>query len=422
MSKQVAVIDIGTTGIRILVAKINETGIPHIIAKSQVSSNARKKFEIEDESLLTDSIKSALKKIRDQTGIIIKTAYISISGDCLKFLSNSDSIAISDNEGDITSAHVGQVLDKTASVEIYDDELLVDIIPLTYYVDGKPENDPLGLVGNKLSVEAKVVLGSKEYIEKLTACVNNAGLQVDGYVPFFMAMGELLSESEVDEEEQSTLLVDVGGQVTEYVIYYKGKPFLFGAVPVGGDSITNDLAQVFKISLSEAETIKKDYPLATLEVLSNNIDVAIFSLESGTQEILKVAQIVEVMQARIENIFEIVKDRLEEEDVETQYIDRVILTGDGITKFKGVDKVSESIFETKFAPIDFSRLTGMKSVFTNASGMLMYIAMQLPLGRKESVFERVFLKENVTAVKSKEKSGFAKFMDKLKDWVSSFKE
>ena len=63
MSKQVAVIDIGTTGIRILVAKINETGIPHIIAKSQVSSNARKKFEIEDESLLTDSIKSALKKI-----------------------------------------------------------------------------------------------------------------------------------------------------------------------------------------------------------------------------------------------------------------------------------------------------------------------------------------------------------------------
>ena len=112
-----------------------------------------------------------------------------------------------------------------------------------------------------------------------------------------------MSESEVDEEEQSTLLVDVGGQVTEYVIYYKGKPFLFGAVPVGGDSITNDLAQVFKISLSEAETIKKDYPLATLEVLSNNIDVAIFSLESGTR-ILKL-QIVEVMQARIENILKL---------------------------------------------------------------------------------------------------------------------
>ena len=66
--------------------------------------------------------------------------------------------------------------------------------------------------------------------------------------------------------------------------------------------------------------------------------------------------------------------------METQYISKIILTGDGITKFKGVDKVSESIFETKFT-IDFSRLTGMKSVFTNASGMLMYITMQLPLGK-----------------------------------------
>lgn len=422
MSKQVAVIDIGTSGIRILAAKINDTGIPHIIAKSAVACNAIKRYEIEDENGLTESISSALKKIKDQTGIIIKSAYINISANNLKFVNNSDVISIPDEEGEITAKHVGQVLDKTASVEVYEDEKLVDIIPLKFWIDEeKNEPDPIGLYAEKLRVDAKVVLGKKEYIDQITKCVNNAGVNVDGYVPFSVSMIMLLPET--DDNINSRMLIDVGGQVTEYVIYYRGKPFSVGTIPVGGDSITNDLAQVFKISLNEAESIKKDYPLASLDVLSNNIDVAVFSLESGTQEILKVAEIVEVMQARIEYIFELIRDKLEEEDIETNLIDQVILTGDGISKFKGVDKVCQNILESPLSLVDFSRLTGMKSIYTLTSGILMYISSQLPLGRKQSVLEREFMsEENNTINKMKDKSIIVKFLEKFKEMIASFRE
>lgn len=422
MSKQVAVIDIGTTGIRILAAKINDTGIPHIIAKSAVACNAIKKYSIEDETKLSESIGLALKKIKDQTGIIIKSAYINISGNNLKFESNSDVISIPEEEGEISEEHIAQVLDKVSSIELYEDEVLVDVIPLKFWIDEeKYEPDPVGIYAEKLRVDAKVVIGDKEYVEQITSCVRNAGVSIDGFVPLSVAVNELLPES--DENTDSRLLIDVGGQITEIVIYYKGKPFLIDSLPIGGDSITSDLAQIFKISLGEAESIKKDYPLACLDVLSNNIDVAVFSLESGTQEILKVAQIVEVMQARIEHIFEVIRDRLEEEDIETDLIGQVILTGDGISKFKGVEIVVQNILESPLFPIDFSRLTGMKSIYTLSSGILMYVSSQLSLGKKQSVLEREFMTDDKRTVsKMKEKNILVKFLEKIKEMIASFRE
>ncbi len=421
MSKQIAVIDIGTTGIRILAAKINDTGIPHIIAKSAVSCNAIKKYVIEDVNGLTESIKTALKKIKDQTGIVIKSAYISIPGKHIKFLSNSDSIDIPDDEEEISYKSIGQLLDKTASVEVYENETIIDVMPIKFYINDETSvADPCGMAASRLKVDAKVILGSKEYINQITECLKNAEISVDGFIPLCLAMTELLNE--VPGDSKSKILIDIGGQVTEYAVYYKEIPYVLGAFPVGGDHITTDLSQVFKISLNEAESIKKDYPLATLEVLSNNIDVAVFSLETGTQEKLKVADLVEVMQARIENIFEIVKAKLDEDEIESSMIDRVIITGDGITKFKGVSSVCTNILECTLTETDFGRLTGMKSVYTYSSGMLMYIASQLPLGRKQSVFEREFQLEDINTAGNAKKGFFAKISEKIKEVLASFRE
>lgn len=419
MSKNIAVLDIGTTGIRILAAKVNDGGLPHIIAKVAVPCRGLRKHVIADRDALIRAIGQAILRIQEQTGISVKSVYAGIQSNFVKFMHNTAIIDFSEDGQEITYSDLARLLDKVASVDIYEDEVLLDVSPLKYVVNEEaPVNDPIGLTASSLRVDADVILGTAAYVNEIKDCIEDAGLSIDGFVPVSIAMEGLLPE--YSDEAKSMLLVDVGGSVTDYTLFYKGKPYATNSIPVGGDNITNDLVQVFNISHSEAEALKRDYPLASSTLVSNNIDIAIHSLESGEQEIIKVEQPVQVMQARIEDIFSLVAQNLVQDGINLKSVDRVIIAGDGISAFKGIDVICSDILGVQYLEIDFSRLTGMKSVYTYASGMVMYISAQLPLGRKQSELEREYQQKSVEPVKKKGLIG--NFTEKLKDMLTGFRE
>ena len=422
MSKNIAVLDIGTTGVRILAAKVNEGGLPHIVAKVAIPCRGLKKYNIYDREILVRAIGQAVLRIQEQTGIAVRSVYVSVQNHYVKFMNNADSIQLSDEGREVTYHDLAVLLDKVASVEMYEDEVLLDISPLKYIINEEAQvRDPIGLSASTLRVEADVIIGDASYINDLKDCIEDAGLSVDGFVPNSIAMAGLLPE--YSEDAKSTLLIDVGGSVTDYTLYYKGKPYAIGAIPVGGDNISSDLAQVFNISPNEAEALKRDYPLASVSLVSNNIDISIHSLATGEQEIIKVEQPVQVMQARIEEIFSMVGQNLSSDNINIGSVDRIIVAGDGIVSFKGVDIICKDLLGVQCLEIDFSRLTGMKSVYTYASGMVMYISSQLPLGRKQSQLEREYQQKAMPEIKKKGISGIKdKLKGKMKDMLTGFRE
>ncbi|MBE7056958.1 MAG: cell division protein FtsA [Ruminococcaceae bacterium] len=422
LSKNIAVLDIGTTGVRILAAKVNEGGLPHIVAKVAIPCRGLKKFKIYDREVLVRAIGQAVLRIQEQTGIVIKSVYSSVQSAYVKYMHNADMIEISDTGREITYHDIATLLDKVASVEMYDDEVLLDVSPLKFVIDGEATVvDPIGLSAKTLEVEADIVLGQAEYINDVKDCIEDAGLEIDGFVPVSLAMAGLMPE--YSEECKSVLMIDVGGSVTDYTLYYKGKPYAIGAIPVGGDNISSDLSQVFKVSPNEAEALKRDYPLASATLVTNNIDIAIHSLASGEQEIIKVEEPVQVMQARIEEIFSMVGRNLNKENININSIDRVIVSGDGLVPFKGTDVICKNILNVQLLEIDFSRLTGMKSVYTYASGMVMYISSQLPLGRKQSQFEKEYQTNDIPQIKKKGFAGILEMVQsKMKNMFTGFRE
>ena len=422
MSKNIAVLDIGTTGVRILAAKVNEGGLPHIVAKVAIPCRGLKKYNIYDREILVRAIGQAVLRIQEQTGIAIRSVYASVQNHYVKFMHNTDTLELSDEGREVTYHDLAVLLDRVASVEMYEDEVLLDVSPLKYIVNEEAQvTDPIGLNASTLRVDADIIIGHASYINDLKDCIEEVGLSVDGFVPSAIAMAGLMPE--YSEDAKSTLLVDMGGSVTDYTLYYKGKPYAIGALPVGGDNISSDLAQVFNISPNEAEALKRDYPLASVSLVSNNIDIAIHSLASGEQEIIKVEQPVQVMQARVEEIFSMVGQSLGKDNINIGSVDRIVVTGDGIVPFKGVDLLCKDILGVQYLEIDFSRLTGMKSVYTYASGMVMYISSQLPLGRKQSQLEREYQQKELPQIKKKGIAGLTdKFKNKMKDMLTGFRE
>lgn len=421
MVKYVAALDVGTTGLRMLVGKVTDSGSTHIIAKTAVPCRGVRKFQIEDPKELVMCIKKLLKKIEEQTDIIVKSSYVSIPGAFVGYVRNTATIEV--EGGVVSNATIADLLDKTSDIELYEDEVLVDVVPVKYVVnESETVTDPYGLEAQTLRVEADIVTANADAVEKITTCINEAGLEVDGFVPSAAAMMGLLPDYE--EGESSTLLIDVGGSNTDFTVYSHSYPFFASSVPVGGDHVTNDIAAVFNISAEEAETIKRDYAIATAELVSNNVDVAVFNVEKGMQELLKIKDIVEVMEARIVALFNIIADKLEREDISPAGIDRVVFCGDGLNSFNGLDTLCEEIFESKYVKVDFSRATGMKSCYTYAGGIVMYVSKLLPFGRVDSKIEKKSFGTEPQKEQGIAAIGNTLFgvKNKVKGWMSRFKE
>ena len=302
-----------------------------------------------------------------------------------------------------------------SDTELYEDEFLIDVIPYRFIIDNSTNViDPIGTeYSESVRIEADIVTANIEYVNSLQRSISAAGIDIDGYIPLSAAMKSFIPD--YGPGEKSTLLINIGGSETEFTVYYKNHPFFTGAFPAGGNNITNDIAQVLNVSNEEAENLKKDYCIAHCDLVTNNVDVAIFSLDKGTQDVVKVSNIVEIMQARLEAFMTRIQSKLIDEDIKPDMIDRVIVCGDGISYFSGLDSLCREVIGTKLTDTDFTRKTGMKSLYTYSGAMVNYICALLPYGRGESRIERKLQPVD-------DSKGSGGLVGKVKKWFSSFKD
>jgi len=90
---------------------------------------------------------------------------------------------------------------------------------------------------------------------------------------------------------------------------------LYDSIPVGGDHITNDISIGLKVSLNDAEKLKRDYGLALTSLIDNDHDITINEFSENTKRTIKVSEVVEIIEARVQEIFSLCKERLEQEGI-----------------------------------------------------------------------------------------------------------
>ena len=416
-SKHIAVLDLGTSGIRILVAKATEGRMPQIIAKKECPCKGNAAGRLSDPAEISAAVSSTLAKIRQSTGLIVQSLYVSIPADKISFVKN-EAETVFEEEKDISNKDVGMLLDNVTDVDIYENEKLIGVAPIQYSVDGRePVTEAVGERGCSLKVFANVVLGDREYTEKVISCLSDAGVEVNGFVPMCLAMKWFIDNN---CPEDSILQIDVGDTMTEYAVYFMGTPFSVGVLPIGGDFISSDIAQVYGIAKEDASVLKEEYNAANTDEIEEDREIALRHPSEDGKESISMKELVEVIQARIDDTLKRVRDGVYEDKIDIKYVDAAILTGDGMSKFRGIGKNFEDVLEMPLKDIDFGRAVGMKSYFTYACGMVLYIAGQLPLGLHPSKVTR----EEVEALagKQKEEGFFKKLKNKMKKIFPGYRE
>ena len=328
--------DIGTSKISLVIGEVNNFGQIETICSASNMCNGIKKGKIINEEEVIRTIVKTIEDAETDSNLKINSAYITIHGKDVTIVQNSITKEVKDKYAGISIKDVQNAIMQVKDIEIPDEKTLIDIVPDKITLEnGTVVTDPVGNLSSHFTISAQVILAEKEYVRQLNNIFKKAGLEIDGIVPIALAERNLVLDK--NELHDNVMLLDIGAGNTDIGVF-EGSTFMYtNSIPVGGDNITHDIALVLNISEEEADKLKRQYGLALKSFIDNDNDIILnTSKDENKNRIIKSSELIEIIEARIEEIFSIVNKDIMNQGVK-QKINNVVLTGQGIVNINKSD-------------------------------------------------------------------------------------
>ena len=343
MDELVVAVDVGTSKVCVLCGELNKAGQLEILGKSVVSCNGVKKGLIIDIESTANAIVEGMRQVETAAGLKIGSAYINIMGLHVDVFTHRSFITNSNEDRDIQKKDIDRLLYLIRDINVPEDIQIIDIIPRQYIIDGYGGiEEPVGMVGVNIELEADVVTGKITSISNIIRCIETAGYKIDGLIVSAQALSEVMLSPE--EMDMGVILLDIGGSLTDVAVYKNGKLHFYDSLLIGGDHITNDISIVMKMSYSEAEKVKKEYELALVSLIKNDQEFYINDINDNSKKRVRISEIIEIIEARVYEIMTMCKTLLEDNGIEFDFGAGVVLTGGGIVYFDGSKQIANDVF------------------------------------------------------------------------------
>lgn len=307
----IASLDIGSSKIRTVVAVSDseqEHSVPNVIGVGLSPSLGMRKGHVIDVEELIHNIISSLEDAERMAGVPINHVYVGMSGAHIEAFDSRGVIAISGSE--ITVEDVARVLDAAQAVSIPQNRSILHIEPKTYSVDEQRGiKNPVGMTGIRLEVEAHIITGHIQHVKNIEKCVDQAGVDIDDVVPATIAASEAVLTKR--QKELGVAVIDVGAGCTSLAIYEEGTILHSVSLPLGGESVTNDIAIGLRTSVDTAEKIKIEFGSVLPQEIAEREMIDLSSVSKVDTQTVSKRYMAEIMQARYFEIFNLVKDELQ---------------------------------------------------------------------------------------------------------------
>lgn len=334
-------LDIGSTAIRLAVAHAAPRDHLQVVALAEVPSEGIHKGVVTSIEDAVSSISTCLEKAERLAGTPVEHAWIGINGSHIVAQSSHGVIAVAKPNGEIGEDDVSRVVEAAQAVAAPPSYEILHVLPRSFAVDGQGSiKDPVGMTGVRLEVEAQIIQGQSAQIKNLTKCVYRTGLDIDDLVLDILANAEAVLSKR--QRELGVVLVNIGGATTSLLVCEDGDPLHAAVLPVGAGHITNDIAIGLRTSIDIAEHLKVDYGHAVPDEVGKREEVSLaeFSPEEGT---VSRRQLSEIIEARLEEIFDLVDRELNKLDRSGKLPAGVVFTGGG-AKLSGIIDVAKRNF------------------------------------------------------------------------------
>jgi cell division protein FtsA len=317
-------IDIGTTKICTLVARVEGEHNLRILGVGIEPSQGIRKGTIVDLAAASQSIARSVEKAERTSGLEITSALVSLAGANVSSVNSRGVVGITG--GVIDEDDVARALEAAQAVAIPHNREIIHVIQRGFIVDGQDGiRTPVGMHGYRLEVEAHIITASASTVENLRQCVQAAGVDVSQFVLNPLASAEVvLSET---ERQMGVVVCDIGGGTTDLAIYIDGDIWHTMVLAVGGNHVTSDIAHGLRLSLPQAEEIKKTYGHAIQAEVSEEETFSVRSFGEDRPEQVSRKELVNIIEARVEEIFELVFQEIKRSGYDGLLPAGMVLTG-----------------------------------------------------------------------------------------------
>ena len=386
-------VDIGTSKVSTVVGEVNNFNQIEIICMTKARCSGIKKGKIINDDEVAMAIAKTINDAEEEANLRINSAYVTIPGKYVTIVQNSVIKEIKDKFAGISVKDINAGLMLVKDIELPENKTIIDIVPENFILeDGQVVLDPIGSFSGSFTVNAEVMIADKDYVKQLHQIFKKADLEIDGIIPNTLAQRNLILDN--NELNDNIMLLDIGAGNTDIGIF-DGNRFVYtNTIPLGGDSITNDIALVLDISVEEAEKLKKQYALAMKSFIDNDNDVILNTCNGISKtRTIKSSELIEIIEARIEEIFALVNRDIISQGIKAK-INNVILTGQGITNISKSDVAGKIILNIPVKMSTGRLISTVKPSFRTAYSLVRYIASR-PFTKSVSSNIDTVLEENI---------------------------
>lgn len=292
-------------------------------------------------------------------------------------------------------------------IDIPEGKSIIDIVADEFILeDGKIVSDPVGNLSTGFTMKAQVILADKDYVRQLCNIFRRADMEIDGLVPETLAERNLILDT--NELNDNIMILDMGAGNTDIGVF-EGNSFVYtNTVPLGGDNITNDIALVLDISQEEADKLKRQYGLAMKSFIDNDNEIVLNTCKGDSKsKVIKSSELIEIIEARIEEIFSIVNKDITAQGIKSR-INNVVLTGQGIININKSDVAGKIILNIPVKISTGRLISTIRPSYRTAYALVRYIAAR-PFAKNVS--------SNIDS--GSEQSFFKKILERIKEFFYS---
>ena len=389
--------DIGTSKVSLVIGEVNNFNQIEVLCTTSCKCKGIKKSKIVDENEVVQAVSKLIEEAESEIEMEINSTYLTIPGKYVTIVQNSITKEAKDKYAGISSRDVSNAISQVKDIDIPEGMQIIDIVTDEFILDnGKVVQDPVGSLSSTFQVKAQVVLASKDYMKQLANIFRKADIDIDGLVPVTLAERSLVLDG--NELNDNVMLLDIGAGNTDIGVF-EGLSFSYtNTIPLGGDSITNDIALVLDISEEEADKLKRQYGLALKSFIDNDNEILLNTCRDENKRVIKSSELIEIIEARIEEIFSLVNKDITAQGIKPR-INNVILTGQGITCINKSDVAGKIILNIPVKISTGRLISTVRPEYRTAYALVRYIASR-PFAKnlsssidskaKENIFQNIF--------------------------------
>jgi cell division protein FtsA len=327
-------LDIGTTKVSAVVGEVDVDGIT-ILGVGNVPCRGLRKGVVSNIDWTVRAIAEAVESAQTMAGVEIRTVYAGVAGSHVRSQTSDGVAAIAG--GEVTRADVDRVLEGARAIPVDADRQILHALPREFVVDNQDGiRDPVGMSGVRLGAKVNLITAATSCVQNVVRCAERCGLTVADVVLEPLASAEaVLSE---DEKEIGVAIIDIGGGTTDLLLFVDGGIAHASVIPVGGNNVTADISAGLRTPMGEAERIKRNFGCALSRMVGDEEEIEVPGVGGHAPRKAPRRVLSDIIEPRVEEIFAVLRKRIEDTGLLEQLSAGVVLTGgavllDGMTDF-----------------------------------------------------------------------------------------